>query len=398
MIYPGRAGAYTTYGGMRCFAPKPLPPDPPLEMDEEMLEALSSADRALARLDGATTTLPDPDLFVYAFMRQEAVLSSQIEGTQASLDDLFEYEAASEAAQADYDVLEVINYLNAINWGLSELPRLPLSLRLIKEIHRRLLQGVRGTERSPGTFRENQNWIGPPGCNLDNAIFVPPAVPLMGPALNDWEAYLHTASRTPILIKSALIHAQFETIHPFWDGNGPLGRMIVTLFLCSEGVLTHPVLYLSLFFKKNRDAYYNLLQRVRDEGDWESWVIFFLRGVYSTSQIAYKTAFRILTLRDNIAKDAAENFPSGKASILAENLFRNPYLTIKRVTQILDVSFPTASKLVATFEEHGYLHNLRAAKRQRIFAFRPYLDILHESIDDLTGVIPGEDHLVTNSG
>jgi len=396
MILPGRAGRYTQCGSVRCFDPKPLPPDPPLEMDEHLLLALSAADRALARLDGATTTLPDPDLFVYAFMRQEAVLSSQIEGTQASLDDLFEYEAAAEATRPDYDILEVVNYLEAMRWGLEQLPRLPVSARLIKGLHSHLLAEGRGSERSPGAFRENQNWIGPPGCGLEEATFVPPAAPLMRPAIHAWESYMHTTSNVPILIKCALVHAQFETIHPFWDGNGRLGRMIVTLLLCSEHVLRHPVLYLSLFFKQNRQIYYDLLQRIRDDGDWERWVMFFLRGVETTSQTAHRTALRILELHKKIAKDAAEDFTSSKAPILTDRLFRSPYITARRVADMLEVTPPTAYKLIMEFQKRGYIEQLQNPQRPRIFAFRPYLDILHESVDDLTEVIQDEDYLVTN--
>lgn len=234
---------------------------------------MSAADRALARLDGATVNLPNPDLFVYAFMRQEAVLSSQIEGTQASLEDVLQYEAGT--AGANDDLTEVINYLNAIKWGLDELKALPVCLRLVKGLHARLLAEGRGSDKSPGEFRQNQNWIGPPGTPIEKATFVPPAVPLMERALADWEKFVAEERGMPPLIKCAVAHAQFETIHPFWDGNGRLGRMIITLLLCSEKVLARPILYLSLFFKKNREEYYRRLQSIRDAGDWEGWVLFF---------------------------------------------------------------------------------------------------------------------------
>jgi Fic family protein len=222
-----RTGSYVSFGSLRCFDPRPLPPDPPIRIDGELAVALSEADRALARLDGATLTLPDPDLFVYAFMRQEAVLSSQIEGTQASLDDLLEFESGAERGAVTADVIEVVRYLDATRWALAELPRTPVSLRLIKEMHRRLLSEGRGAERAPGEFRRNQNWIGPPGCSIEEASFVPPAVPLMDRALNELEAFIHSSEAVlPPLIRFGLVHSQFETIHPFWDGNGRLGRML----------------------------------------------------------------------------------------------------------------------------------------------------------------------------
>lgn len=397
MIQYGRTGQYTEYAGVKCFSPKLLPPDPPLNMSDELIIALSSADRALARLDGTTTTLPNPGLFVFAFMRQEAVLSSQIEGTQASLDDLLEYEAAADLITKSDDLVDVVNYLDAIRWGLAQLPVIPLSLRLIKEIHRRLLAEGRGSERSPGAFRNNQNWIGPPGCTIEDATFVPPAVPIMESAIGEWEKFLHAETRLPPLIKCALAHAQFVTIHPFWDGNGRLGRMIVTLMLCAERILAQPVLYLSLFFKQHRDDYYGLLQRTRDEGDWESWVLFFLRGVTATSRAALKSAHAINALRETLLKEVGNRVRSNKAPALVDRLFHAPYMTIKSVAQELDVSFPTASKLVDEFERQGYLLNIRESKRDRIYAFRPYLDILHENVDDLTAVISGEDYLVTVS-
>lgn len=395
MILEGRAGTYTKYGGVRCFDPKSLPPNPPLEISEEFLVALSAADRALARLDGATTTLPDPELFVFAFMRQEAVLSSQIEGTQASLDDLLEFEADASLAGKPDDLAEVINYLKAMRWALGQLPSLPVSLRLIRGIHQRLLASGRGSERAPGEFRQHQNWIGAAGCSIEDAAFVPPAVPLMGQALSNWEIFLHSEKRTPPLIKCALAHAQFETIHPFSDGNGRLGRMIVTLLLCSEGVLAQPVLYLSLFFKQHREEYYERLQATRDAGDWESWVLFFLRGVTATSKAALKGALQINQLREKMLVDVSQNIKSNRGTPFVSTLFKAPYVSNNFVADALDVSFPTAAKLVNEFQKLGYLTSVGEGKRDRRYAFQPYLDILHESIDDLTGVIDGEDLLVT---
>ena len=226
----GRSGRYVQCGSYRCFSPASLPPDPPLHFSKELQLELSAADRAVARLDGAASTMPNTDLFVYAFMRQEATLSSQIEGTQASLEDLFEYEALPEAVNRPGDVSEIVNYIAAMNWGLAELPRLPLSKRLVKGLHERLLSSGRGASRGPGSFRQGQNHIGPPGCSIQEATFVPPAVPIMEPALDDWEMYLHSRD-LPVLVRCALLHAQFETIHPFWDGNGRVGRMLITCLL-----------------------------------------------------------------------------------------------------------------------------------------------------------------------
>jgi len=366
-------------------------------MTEEMVVAMSSADRALARLDGAALNLPNPDLFVYAFMRQEAVLSSQIEGTQASLEDVLEYEANEEGVEKTDDITEVINYLDAMDWGLGQLPELPICLRLIKGIHSRLLKDGRGSEKTPGEFRENQNWIGPAGCSIQDATYVPPAVPLMTEALKHWEEFIAQDQKLPPLIKCAYAHAQFETIHPFWDGNGRLGRMIITLLLCNQGVLLKPILYLSLFFKQNRSEYYRLLQGTRDDGNWEDWVIFFLRGVTSTSRAALKTTNSITQLRESLLRSTQVDMSSKKAPALAEILFKNPYLTISKVRKLLDVSYPTASSIVEQFESTGFLQKVKGDQRDRVFGFKPYLDILHEGAGDLTGVISGEDYLITNS-
>lgn len=396
MILRGRSGDYTTIGGIKCFRPKPLPPDPPLEWKPELQIALSAADRALARLDGATVTLPNSDLFVYAFMRQEAVLSSQIEGTQASLEDVLEYEASADSMRKTDDLTEVINYLGAMDWGLKQLPKLPVSCRLIRGIHRILLREGRGSDKSPGEFRENQNWIGEPGCPIEEASFVPPAVPVMRQAISRWEKFINENQELPPLVKCAVVHAQFETIHPFWDGNGRLGRMIVTLMLCSEGILAKPILYLSLFFKQNREEYYDLLQRTRDEGDWERWVLFFLRGVTATSRAALETATKIMTLREELISASTRISRSKKAWSFGEMLFKSPYLAVGRAAEMLDITYPTANTLIADFENAGYLVQASERAWGRIFAFKPYLDILHEGAGDLTGVIGGKDYLATN--
>lgn len=391
-----RSGSYVRVGSFRCFSPSPLPPDPAIAFDREMQLALSAADRAVARLDGAALTLPNPDLFVYAFMRQEAALSSQIEGTQASLEELFEYEAVPEAKPPQSDVTEIINYIQAMKWGLEELPHFPISKRLVRGLHARLLASGRGAARNPGEFRDGQNHVGPPGCALEDATFVPPAVPLMHPALDNWESYLHERD-LPILIRCAVMHAQFETIHPFWDGNGRVGRMLITLKLCEEEILERPLLYLSLYFKQYRQEYYAALQRVRDHGDWEGWIKFFLRGVHLTCKAALDAARRITILREELISRAQEASRSSNPARLTDELFRHPYITIPQVADMLHTTQQGAANVVATLTEIAILQKAGRSGRTQIFAFRPYLDLLHETSDDLGTAIGQEDRLQTDS-
>ncbi|BDA86686.1 cell division protein Fic [Aureimonas sp. SA4125] len=353
---------------------------------------LSAADRALARLDGAALTLPNPELFVYAFMRQEAALSSQIEGTQASLEDLFEYEAVPEAAGAGSDVTEIINYIQAMNWGLDEINRLPLSKRLVRGLHERLLATGRGAARNPGNFRQGQNHIGTIGCSIEEATFVPPSVQLMHPALDNWEKYLHQRE-LPILVRCAIIHAQFETIHPFWDGNGRVGRMIITLKLCEEGILERPLLYLSLYFKQYRQEYYDRLQSVRDNGDWEGWIKFFLTGVRLTCKAALASARQITLLREELILKAQASSRSSNPARLTDALFRHPYITIPQAAKILDTTAQGGSNVVSNLVEIGILKETYKSGRMRVFAFRPYLDLLHQTSGDLSSSIGREDAL-----
>ncbi len=398
MILSQRAGHYAVSSdGVRAFHPNPLPPDPPIKTSGKIQVELSSADRALARLDGATSILPNPDLFVYAFIRQEAVLSSQIEGTQASLEDVLVFEAAADDLQRTDDLTEIVNYLTAMRWGLDQLPKLPVSLRLIKGLHERLLAEGRGAERAPGQFRTNQNWIGPPGCTIQDATYVPPPVPHMETALKQWELFIHKASDIPPLIKCALAHAQFETIHPFWDGNGRLGRMIVTFLLCSEEILSQPLLYLSLYFKQHREEYYHLLQETRDHGNWEDWIIFFLRGVTATSKSALQSARKITNLHEKLRSEFTNISRSAKMIPLIDKLFAQPYITVRYVEDMMNVSYPTANTLVQNLEREGIVASIRDVERNRIYAFRPYLDILHETSAELTGVIQGEDYLASET-
>lgn len=387
-----RAGKYETLAGNRTFSPKSLPPNPPIELSLQLTNALSRADRALARLDGAVATIPDPELLVYAFMRQEAVLSSQIEGTQASLEDLLEYELDMEVDRQKSDVSDVINYLEAMKWAIEEIHKKPITLNLIRNAHSILLQRGRGATRGPGDFRRNQNWIGSPGCEISEATFVPPSVPAMLKSLDELERYINTREGLPDLIQCALIHAQFETIHPFWDGNGRLGRMLITLLLCEREVLERPVLYLSLFFKQNRSDYYSKLQAIRDDGKWEEWIMFFLRGVAVTSRSALNAARRIRTLREEMVSQAKTITNSPNSIAFSDMLFRTVYVSAKTVGDHLSVTQPTANSLIDAYRHSGYLTQANTSQRNRVYAFKPYIDILHDCADDLTEVIGQTDH------
>ncbi len=277
-----------------AFIPNSLPPNPGILYDGELISLLSKADRYLGRLDGVTQTLPNPDLFVAMYVRKEAVLSSQIEGTQASLIDVLD---ANENNVDHKDVEEVVNYVKAMNFGLERLEEMPLSLRLLREIHEVLMQGVRGSNRQPGEFRQSQNWIGPAGSTISTASFIPPPPHEMMKALYDLESFFYDESDLPILIKIGLLHAQFETIHPFLDGNGRMGRLLISFYLCQQKVLSQPLLYLSYFFKQNRDEYYTRLMHTRTQDDWEGWLKYFLRGIAEVSNEAIVSAKSILGLQ-----------------------------------------------------------------------------------------------------
>lgn len=290
-----RAGyAMKTLRGYSAFMPAKLPPEPPVAVDTEMQKLLSLADRKLGRLDGITEILPNPELFVAMYVKKEAVLSAQIEGTQASLVDVLNVPGDEREENSPAGVKDVVNYVNAMQWGLHQLETLPLSLRLIKGIHKVLLKDVRGSEKEPGEFRRSQNWIGAPGCTLETAVFVPPDVHEMEQAMGDLKLFIHEDDDIPALIKIALIHAQFETIHPFLDGNGRMGRLLITFWLCERKILSQPLLYLSYYFKQNRTEYYDRLMDVRTKGDWEGWVKFFLRGVANVSDEATELLNRSL--------------------------------------------------------------------------------------------------------
>lgn len=369
-----RAGVFVQQpSGYRAFNPAPLPPNPAVEMDAGMVNLLSQADRVIGRLDMVAEVLPNPDLFIGMYVRQEAVLSSQIEGTQSTLEDVLQFEIDASGEPQVADVREVVNYVAAINHGLSRLPDLPLSLRLLKEIHEVLLRQGRGERSTPGEFRRSQNWIGPPGSTLANATFVPPPVPEMMTALGDLEKFLHT-NNLPVLVQAGLAHAQFETIHPFLDGNGRMGRLLITLLLCEKGVLKRPTLYLSHYFKLHRLEYYDRLTTIRQNGDWEGWIRFFLKGVVEVGSEAVETTRKILTLRDEHLALLSEKMPGNSYATRAlDHLFDSPMTTVRRMEAHLSASYKTANKLISEFESLGLLREIMGHKRNRVFAYEPYL-------------------------
>ncbi|MGH7642937.1 MAG: Fic family protein [Candidatus Dormibacteria bacterium] len=379
----GRAGRYVKQAaGYRAFIPRPLPPKPPLRLSGQLLESLSLADLALGRLDGATDILPNPDLFVAMYVRREAVLSSQIEGTEASLADVLEFEVEAGNQPRPRDVEEVVNYVAAMNFGLARLESLPLSLDLVKEIHQVLMQGVRGSERVPGEFRRSQNWIGPAGSTPSGASYIPPPAHEVLIAMGDLEKFWHERALPP-LIRAGLAHAQFETIHPFLDGNGRVGRLLVTFSLCEQEVLHRPLLYLSYHLKQHRAEYYDRLQAIRMEGHWEQWLLFFLGGVREVAEEARQGARDIIALRDaNQRQLMAQGRATGNLLRLLELLFQNPLVTIHFVEERIGVSFATANSLVDRFVRLGLLKEATGHRRNRLFAYRPYLDLFGDREPD----------------
>lgn len=364
------------------FIPHPLPPEPPIEWTSELQTAFQRASVALGKLDSVTDFLPDPALFLYSYIRKEAVLSSQIEGTQSTLDDLLRFEASTLPGAPTDDVQEVSNYVAAMNHGLARLKEgFPLSLRLLREIHAELLQKGRGQQKQPGEFRTSQNWIG--GSRPGTATFVPPPADHLLDVLGALEKFLHDET-TPTLIKAALAHVQFETIHPFLDGNGRVGRLLITLLLCHDKVLGQPLLYLSLHLKKNRAEYYALLQRVRLEGVWEEWILFFLRGVAETAEQAAGTVKRVIAL---FAADAQRIEALGRSAATTLRVHRllqkQLSTTAGAAAAALDLSFPAVNGALDKLVELGIGRELTGTPRNRVFAYDTYLRILGEGTDPL---------------
>jgi Fic family protein len=384
----GLTGQYetTATGGetVRAFVPAPLPPDPPLDLSGARQRLLESALLACGRLDGVTALLPDPDVFLYAYVRREAVLSSQIEGTQSSLSDLLLFELDEAPGVPFDDVVEVSNYVAALEYGMARLRGgFPISNRLMREVHEKLLASGRGAEKQPGEFRRSQNWIG--GTRHDNALFVPPPPQHVQDCMASLERSIHAENDgLPALVRAALVHAQFETIHPFLDGNGRVGRLLIVLMLFDDGVLDQPLLYLSLYFKQHRDEYYRLLDTVRSEGDWEAWLDFFLEGVANTAGSAVKTAHRLLALFD---EDAARVRTLGRAAANALRVFDAlrdlPLANLNALTERTGASYPTVARAVEALEKLGIVREITGRKRERVFAYARYLDILNEGTEPL---------------
>ena len=382
-----RLGRYVVnhYGeeAVRAYVPAPLPPKPSVRL-EGMLRLLEQANQALGRLDGLASMLPDLSLFIYGYIRKEAVLSSQIEGTQSSLSDLLLFENNQAPGVPLTDVEEVSYYVAALNHGLDRMRGgFPLSLRLIREIHGVLLSKGRGSDKEPGEFRRSQNWIG--GTRPGNAAFVPAPPDLVPDCMNALELFLHEErNNLPVLIKAGLVHVQFETIHPFLDGNGRLGRLLITFLLCAAGVLRAPILYLSLYFKQHRPAYYELLDRVRAKGDWEAWLDFFLTGVRDTATEGAAAAQRILEVfAEDLRKIEELGRPATSALRVFEHMQRNPIISIPESAKKTGLSAPTVAKSVEHLQKLGILRENTGRQRHRLFVYQAYLDILNEGTEPI---------------
>lgn len=377
-----RGGRYVAQqAGYRAFIPAPLPPEPPLDLRGELQALLSAADRALGRLDGSVLTLPNPDLFVFMYVRKEAVLSSQIEGTQSSLQDLLAAEAQLFDLSLPRDVDEVVNYVRAMNYGLARLRDLPVSVRLIREIHAQLMHGVRGGNLQPGELRKTQNWIGPAGCSLSTATFVPPPHHVVPEALSELERFLHQSDDLPPLVKIGLAHVQFETIHPFLDGNGRVGRLLITFLLTERQILHKPVLYLSHYFKQHRQEYYDQLQAVRVHGGWEQWIAFFLRGVIEVAEEAAVTARRILQLREEHRAMITSRLGRAAANghKVLESLFDHPIVSVNDVRKLTGTTYAAANNLVSRLVDAGVLSEMTGYARNRRFRYAPYIALFSDS-------------------
>ena len=372
-----RSGHYVrTETGYSAYIPKKLPPDPEIKFDWEMQKLLSDADRNLGRLDGITEILPNPQLFVAMYVKKEALISSQIEGTQASLVDVLDSDIADDPKKRN-DIADVVNYVKAMKYGLTRIDQLPLSLRLIREIHAELIQNTRGANKNPGEFRTSQNWIGPQNCKLEDASFVPPTVDNMIKALGDLELFMHEKDHIPPLIKISLIHAQFETIHPFLDGNGRMGRLLITFWLCHQKILNQPLLYLSYYFKKNRAEYYDRLMDVRFKGAWEQWIKFFLKGISEVANEATSSAKNIIDLKEDLSDALSANITGGYWQKLLDLLFEKPIITRSDIVTHLGTTSPTAKDLVDKFCVLKILDDKTPDRqRNKKYAFQAYLNIL----------------------
>ncbi len=378
-LYSNRAGELRhVQSDYDCFVPKSLR-EVEIKIDDELIDLLSNANRLLGILDGMATTLPDRDLFIAMYVEKEAVVSSQIEGTQASLSDVLQ----KQSSEKRKDIEEIVNYVHSLNYGIELMDKLPISIRYLKEIHKELLKGVRGENKNPGELRHSQNWIGPMGCTLSNATFVPPTVDLMQEALNDLELYMNDADNLSSLIKIALIHYQFETIHPFLDGNGRLGRLLITLWLKYTKYLQYPLLYLSLFFKQNRMEYYSLLMDVRFKGKYEEWIKFFLKGIIEISLDAIDTINKINKIKDIVFNSINKLTYKNKNTYVnvVDYLFRHPFFNSKDILEEFKLTKPTVSKIIAELVKLGIVVPTSNKQRNVVYKFEKYVDILENGTE-----------------
>jgi Fic family protein len=368
--------------GYRAFNPAPLPPSPDITYDDDLVYALSSANIAIGRLDALTNSLPNADLFLAMYVRHEALLSSRIEGTECTLGDVVASELML-SNSANSEVREVVRYVSALNFGLARLEALPLSNRLVREMHAVLLQGGRGSEKSPGEFRRTQNWIGARGCLLDDAVFVPPPIHVMSSALHNLENYMNE-SQHPALVVAGLSHAQFETIHPFLDGNGRTGRLLIALILYQRAVLNKPVLYLSTYLKANREEYFTRLTAIRERGQWELWLKFFLRGIEESAVHSAATATTVHQLRESDRRLVLERGGQKNELKLLDLLYSQPIINVSWAERNLGVAKATAHQLVSRLESHGILRETTGFKRNRVFRYDRYMRVF-ESISAEAG-------------
>ena len=375
----------TTGEKVKAFVPDSLPPKPSIKLDAKISDALDRATLELGRLNVASNMVPNTDWFIYGFVRKEAVVTSQIEGYEPTLGDLISWEAKSGRQEPGLDLKEVCNYLDALEYARAELaiPRgLPISLLLLKQTHKRLMQCVRGAAKQPGNFRTSQNWIG--GARSGNATFVPPPPDKLTDCLDSLEKYIHKGNDLPKLVRIGLVHVQFETIHPFLDGNGRLGRLLIALLLEQWGLLSSPLLYISVYFKRNRAEYYDRLASIRKDGDWEGWTLFFLEGVASMGREATVTAGELFKLleRDRLTLLGATN-SSVSGLRLLEQLASHPYMTLSRAVQLLGTSKPTATKAMSLLADNEILREIDTEKRPRTFVYQEYIDLLKEDTEGI---------------
>lgn len=364
-----------------AFEPSPLPPEPPLQIDDEIAVLIGRAHHVLGMLEGASKQIPDIAFFIAMYVRKEALLSSQIEGTQATLDDILDPDIES---NTNLEVADVVNYIKAMQFAMERLEKLPLSNRLFKEIHEVLMEGVRGQEKNPGEFRRSQNWIGPQGGGLKDAVYVPPAVPDMEAAMSELERFIHREDDIDSLIKIGLIHYQFETIHPFLDGNGRIGRILITLWLMVKGVISVPVLYISYYMKRNRMEYYDRLNETRRKGHFEEWTKFFLKGIIASGEDALDTIHRIGELSRNNRDLIGHVKGRGDMLIrLFEYIERNPIIEIGKTAEALGVQYNTVSKAVAALVKLSILQQVDSGKRNRRFAYVAYLEVLRKDTNPI---------------